>query len=71
MAIRDYILERSVNIAMQQLLDSCDALPEGGKHRVATEILRRVSAGSELDMPDSALVEAADELFGTVLALRY
>jgi hypothetical protein len=49
--------------AARQLLDSFDALPEADKHQVAVEILRRFSGATEGDLPDSALVEAADELF--------
>jgi hypothetical protein len=52
-----------VNTAVQQLLDSFDALSEAGKHRAAVEILRSVSPGVEADMPESALIQAADELF--------
>lgn len=47
----------------RQLLDSFDALPDAEKHEVAVEILRRLGRGAEGDLPDSALVEAADELF--------
>ncbi|HEV3256012.1 MAG TPA: hypothetical protein VG013_03965 [Gemmataceae bacterium] len=39
--------------AVQQLLDSFDALPAAARHRAAVGILRRVSASAE----------AADELF--------
>jgi hypothetical protein len=49
--------------AARQLLDSFDALPEADKHQVAVEILRRFSGTTEGDLPESALVEAADELF--------
>jgi hypothetical protein len=49
--------------AVQQLLNSFDALPEADKHQAAVEILRRVSASVEGDLPEAALVEAADELF--------
>jgi hypothetical protein len=52
-----------VNNAVQQLLECFDALPETDKHRAAVEILRRASAAIEGDVPESALVEAADELF--------
>ena len=48
---------------VQQLLGAFDALPEPDKHQAAVEILRRVSSASEADLPESALVEAADELF--------
>ncbi|HYT95290.1 MAG TPA: hypothetical protein VEL76_41615 [Gemmataceae bacterium] len=49
--------------AVQQLLTLFDTLPEADKHQAATEILRRVSASAEGDLPMSALVETADELF--------
>lgn len=52
-----------MNTAVQQLLESFDALPEADKHRVAVEILQRVSTSAEGDGPESALVEAAEELF--------
>jgi hypothetical protein len=51
-----------VKTAVQQVLESFDALSEADKHRVAVEILRRVSPVGEGDVPESALVEAADEL---------
>jgi hypothetical protein len=51
-----------MNAAVQQLLDSFDALAEADKHRVAVEILRRDSAILG-DVPETALIEAADELF--------
>jgi hypothetical protein len=47
----------------QQMLDSFDALPDADKHQVAVEILRRCAAAAEGDLPESALVGAADELF--------
>lgn len=47
--------------AVQQLLNAFDSLPEADKHQVAIEILRRwVPEGN---LPESALVEIADELF--------
>ena len=49
--------------AVHQLLESFDALSETDKHQAAVEILRRVPLVGEGDMPESALVEAADELF--------
>jgi hypothetical protein len=49
--------------AVQQLLNTFDALPEADKHQAVVEILRRVSVPVEGDLPESALVEAADELF--------
>jgi hypothetical protein len=52
-----------MNTAVQQLLESFDALSEADKQRAAVEILRRVSADVAGDVPESTLVEAADELF--------
>jgi hypothetical protein len=52
-----------VTTAVQQILDSFDALPAADQHQAAVEILRRVSATFEGDLPDAALVDAADELF--------
>jgi hypothetical protein len=52
-----------VDTAVQQLLALFDGLSEADKHRAAVEILRRVSSVIEGDVPESALVEAADELF--------
>ncbi|HTU88622.1 MAG TPA: hypothetical protein VMF69_00860 [Gemmataceae bacterium] len=49
--------------AVQQFLNAFDSLPEADKHQVAVEILRRVSVFGEGDLPESALVEVADELF--------
>jgi hypothetical protein len=48
---------------VQELLKAFDALADGDKHRAVVEILRRVSASAEGDVPEAALVEAADELF--------
>jgi hypothetical protein len=52
-----------VSTAVQQLLDAFDALAEADKHRAAVEIFRRVSPATEGDVPESALVEAAEKLF--------
>jgi hypothetical protein len=49
--------------AVERLLASFDALPEADKHQAAIEILRRVSAPAEGDLPEAALSEAADDLF--------
>jgi hypothetical protein len=49
--------------AVQQLLQSFEALPEADKHRAAVEILRRVLPAAEGDVSEAALLEAADELF--------
>lgn len=52
--------------AVQQLLDSFDALPEPDKHQAALEILRRYAGAVEGDLPETALIEAADDLFRTL-----
>ena len=46
---------------VSNLLDTFDALPEPDKHLAAVEILRRAQA--EGDLPDAALIQAAEELF--------
>ncbi|HZY89867.1 MAG TPA: hypothetical protein VFE78_33910, partial [Gemmataceae bacterium] len=48
---------------VQQLLDSFDALSDADKHQAAVEILRRVAGAGRGDLPEDALVGAADELF--------
>jgi hypothetical protein len=52
-----------MSITVQQLLDSFDALPDADKHLAIVEILRRFSVAGEDDLPESALIGAADELF--------
>ena len=52
-----------MSTAVQQLLDTFDALPEADKHRAAIEVLRRIVPAGAEDLPDSALIEAAEELF--------
>ncbi|HZT08895.1 MAG TPA: hypothetical protein VFC51_17865 [Chloroflexota bacterium] len=52
-----------MTVTVRQLLDSFDALSEADKHQAAVEILRRFGGAAEGDLPESALVEAADELF--------
>ena len=52
-----------MNAAVQHLLEAFDALPEGDKHHAAVEILRRIGAVDGGDVPESALIEAAEELF--------
>ena len=49
--------------AVQQLLEAFEALSEADKHRAAVEILRRSSSAVAGDVPEAALVEAAEELF--------
>jgi hypothetical protein len=46
-----------------QVLESFDALPDADKHGAAVEILKRVSMVTQGDVPDSVLIETADELF--------
>jgi hypothetical protein len=48
---------------VQQLLDSFVALSEADQHRATVEILRRFGGLAHGDLPDAALIEAADELF--------
>jgi hypothetical protein len=55
-----------VTATARQLLDSFDALSDADKHQVAVEILRRFAGAVEGDLPESALVEAAGELFRTL-----
>jgi hypothetical protein len=52
--------------AARQLLNAFDALPEDDKHQVAVEILCRFAGAVVGDLPESALDEAADELFGVL-----
>ena len=49
--------------AVQKLLDTFDTLPQADQYQAAVEIFRRVSPATEGDVPESALVEAAEELF--------
>jgi hypothetical protein len=51
--------------AVQQLLEAFDALSEVDKHQAAVEILRRFGSAAG-DLPEDALVEAADELFSAL-----
>jgi hypothetical protein len=48
---------------VRQLLDAFEALSDADKHQAAIEILRRFGGAAEGDLPDAALVAAADELF--------
>ena len=52
-----------MNTTVQQLLNAFNALPEADKHRAAVEIFRRFSPVTEGDVPETGLVEAAEELF--------
>jgi hypothetical protein len=49
--------------AVRQLLDSFNALSPAEQHQLTIEILRRNSTSDYGDVPDAALIEAADELF--------
>jgi hypothetical protein len=50
-----------VNPAVQQFVEAFDALTEADKRCATVEILRRFSP--ESDVPEAALLEAADDLF--------
>jgi hypothetical protein len=52
-----------MSAAVPQLLDSFDALTEVDQHQAAVEILRRFASTGAGDLPEEALVKAADELF--------
>ena len=52
-----------MSTAVQQVLDAFNALSEADKHHAVVEMLRRALPGAEGDVPEAALVEAADELF--------
>jgi hypothetical protein len=49
---------------VQKLVESFDRLSIAEKHEAAVEILRRF--GGEGDLPEAALVGAADDLFRTL-----
>ena len=48
--------------AIQALLETFDALSDAERHEAAVEILRRVTP-SDGELPETALLEAADALF--------
>ncbi len=52
-----------MSTAVEQFLKSFDGLPDQDKHQAAVEILRRVSIAANGELPDTALLEAADALF--------
>lgn len=52
-----------MSTAVQHILESFDALTDADKRQVAVEILRRWNNVGAGDLPEEALVEAADELF--------
>jgi hypothetical protein len=49
--------------AVQKVLEAFNALSEADKHQAAVTILRQALPAADGDVPESALVEAADELF--------
>ena len=52
-----------MTIAVQQFLATFDALTDAEKQRAAVEVLRRIDCLSPVDLPEEALVAAAEELF--------
>jgi hypothetical protein len=55
-----------MSVAVQQLLDTFDALPAAEKHQAAVEILRRYDEPSEEGLSDETLTALADELFAAL-----
>ena len=49
--------------AVQELLDTFDSLTVAEKYDAAAQVLRRVVEGESDDIPEDALVAAAEELF--------
>ena len=49
--------------AVRQLLQSFDALSEAEKQEAVAEVLRRAARAVPPDLPEDALVAAAEELF--------
>ena len=49
--------------AVQELLDTFDTLSEAEQHEAAAQVLRRVVDGESGEIPEEALVAAAEELF--------
>lgn len=49
--------------AVQQLLDSFEALSEAEQQQAASEVLRRVLDATPPELSEEALVEAAEALF--------
>lgn len=49
--------------AVQELLNTFDALTEAEKQEAAAQLLRRVVDRESGDLPEDALVAAAEELF--------
>ena len=51
-----------------QILDAFDALPPDQRREVAAALLRRVLDDAPADIPDEALVTAAEDLFLELVA---
>jgi hypothetical protein len=49
--------------AVQELLKTFDALTEAEQQEAAAQLLRRCAEGESGDVPEDALVAAAEELF--------
>lgn len=49
--------------AVRQLLETYEALTEAEKNEAIVELFRRAAEVTPAELPDPALVEAADELF--------
>jgi hypothetical protein len=49
--------------AVKGVLKAFDALTDAEKREVAVEVLRRSTVLASVELPDAALVAAADELF--------
>ncbi len=49
--------------AVRQLIEAFDTLSDAEKHQASAELLRRAAEATSPELPDQALVEAAEELF--------
>jgi hypothetical protein len=56
-------VEWNMTTAVQELLNAFESLPQAERHEAAVEILRRAFPGGAGDVPESALIDSADELF--------
>ncbi len=52
-----------MNASVDDFLNSFDSLSERDKHQALTELLRRTLREAPSEVPDEALVAAAEELF--------
>ena len=52
-----------MNGAVKDLLSTFDALTAAEKYEAASQVLRRVSEGESGEIPDDALVAAAEQVF--------